>query len=96
VISDTGSRLARLFGVLYVLPRPLVEVYRSLGLDLPQKNDSARWERTLAATYVVDGNGIAALAMVEADHGNRPEPDDLLTVLTRLPADPPATRSLSL
>jgi peroxiredoxin len=84
VLSDAGGRLSRLYGVLYALPSALVHLYRDLGIELSRRNIGRRWELPLAATYVVDREGIAAFSFVDADHARRAEPDEILAVLESL------------
>ncbi len=84
VVSDRGGHVSRLYGLVYALPPALVHLHHDLGVDLPKRNISRRWELPVAATYVVDGDGVAVFAFVDADHGRRAEPDELLAVLVRL------------
>jgi len=94
VVSDRGGRVSRLYGVLYALPSALVHLYQELGVDLPVRNVSARWELPVAATYVFNGEGVAVFAFVDADHARRAEPDKLLAVLAGLRSTPSAAQSL--
>jgi peroxiredoxin len=92
VMSDRGGRVSRLYGLVYALPPALVHLHRDLGIDLPERNISRRWELPVAATYVVNGEGVAVFAFVDADHGRRAEPDELLAVLAQLPSNSVAAK----
>lgn len=94
VVGDRGGRVSRLYGLLYALPPPLVHLYQDLGIDLPKRNLSRRWELPVAATYVVNREGIAVFAFVDADHGRRADPDELLAELARLRSNPLAAETL--
>jgi peroxiredoxin len=84
ILSDEAGRTARLFGVLYPLPGPVVEVYRALGIELAARNAGAGWQLPLPAVYGLDRDAIARLACVHADHARRPEPDALLAFVRGL------------
>lgn len=88
VVSDRGGHVSSLYGLLYALPPVLVHLYRDLGIDLPQRNLSERWELPVAATYVVNAEGIAVFAFVDADHGRRAEPEELLSTMESLASSP--------
>jgi peroxiredoxin len=94
VVSDQGGRVSRLYGLVYALPPALVHLYHELGIDLPERNTSRRWELPVAATYVVNGEGVAVFGFVDADHARRAEPDELLAVLARLRSNSPAAEPL--
>jgi peroxiredoxin len=82
VLSDQGNQVARRFGLVYRLPPELQAMYEGIMTKLPGYNGDRSWELPLAATYVVQQNGKISYARVDADWRHRPEPDELLQVLT--------------
>jgi peroxiredoxin len=78
VLSDSGNKTAKTFGVSYQLPPDLVALYKQFGLDLAQINGSKEWELPLAATYVVNKKGKVVYAFVDADYTKRAETLDVI------------------
>lgn len=78
VLSDKGNQVARKFGLVYRLPDELRTVYESIMTRLPGYNGDPSWELPLAATYIVQPDGIIAWARVDADWRKRPEPEEVL------------------
>jgi peroxiredoxin len=86
ILSDTHNDLAAAFGLRFVLPDYLVELYKSLKNDLPAFNDDPAWTLPMPARYVIGQDGVIAYAEVNPDYTQRPEPDSMLPVLARLSA----------
>jgi peroxiredoxin len=86
VLSDSGLQAARAFGVDFVLPPELVELYGRVGNDLPVINGNGQWSLPLPATFVVDRQGQIVFAHVEADYRERAEPAQVMQVVAHLPA----------
>lgn len=84
ILSDPEGRVARLFGVLYRVPAELADSFRAQGIDLPSRQVTDRWVLPLAATYVIDQNGVAVFSFVETDPAERADPADVITVLEQL------------
>ena len=57
-------------------------MYESIMTKLPGYNGDQSWELPLAATYVVQPDGKISYARVDADWRKRPEPEELLRVVT--------------
>lgn len=85
VLSDTGSDVARQFGVAFELAQALRPLYERFGHGLPLVN-GADWVLPVPATYVIDSDGVIALAFVDTDYRSRLEPDAILSALTHLAA----------
>lgn len=83
VLSDSGLAAATAFGIAFELPKELIDLYGSVGNDLPVLNGNGRWVLPLPATYVVGHDGKVLYAHVEADYRMRAEPSDVLGVLAR-------------
>lgn len=73
VLSDAGNGVGKSYGVVYELPAELVDAFRG-RLDLPAMHGTDAWELPLAATYVIDRDGMIAYAFVDADYRKRAEP----------------------
>ncbi len=90
VLSDSQLQAAQGFGIAFDLPPALVDLYASVGHDLPlingNRNGNGRWTLPLPATYVVGQDGRIAFAHVDVDYRNRAEPADVLASLRSLAA----------
>src|SRR5262249_48140337 len=73
VLSDPILDTASKFGIVYVLPADVDELYKSHGLDVAKHNAMERPELPLAVTYVVDKSGKITYAYVEPDYKKRAE-----------------------
>jgi peroxiredoxin len=82
VLSDQGNQVARKFGLVYRLPPELQAIYETIMTKLPGYNGDQSWELPLAATYLIQPDGKISYARVDADWRHRPEPAELLTVLS--------------
>ena len=82
VLSDAGNKVAREFGLAYRMPADLQTLYESIMTRLPGYNGDQSWELPLAATYIVQKDGSIAWASIDADWRHRPEPEEVLRVLT--------------
>jgi peroxiredoxin len=85
LLSDSGNRVARQFGLTYRVP-PLQEaVYRRAFVNLPFTNGDESWELPIPATYIVDRDGTVLYASANEDYTERPEPGDIVAKLHSLP-----------
>lgn len=84
VLSDTGNSLATHLGLVFELPDAVIDIYRSMGIDLDRINGCSSWSLPMPATYVVDTNGVIVDVFVHPDYRLRPEPDEILEVLRSL------------
>jgi peroxiredoxin len=82
VLSDAGNQVARKFGLVYRLSPEMQTMYESIMTKLPGYNGDQSWELPLAATYVVQPGGKISYARIDADWRKRPEPEELLQVVT--------------
>lgn len=83
VLSDIGNVVGQEYGVVYQLTDAVAERYR-LGFNLNLYNGNDAAELPLAATYVIDQNGVIRYAFLDADYRNRAEPKDILEALEKL------------
>jgi peroxiredoxin len=84
VLSDIGSATAKAYGIAFDLTEELRPIYSRLGHALPDKNGDDSWILPIPATYVIDKDGIVALAFVDVDYRNRLEPAEIVATLKTL------------
>jgi peroxiredoxin len=78
VLSDPRNEVARKFGLVWRLPPELQQMYEAIMTKLPRYNGEESWELPLAATYIVQPDGMISFARVDADWRQRPEPEEIL------------------
>lgn len=91
VLSDTRSLTARAYGIAFDLAEELRPIYTRFGHPLPEKNGDESWILPIPATYVIDRDGIVALAFVDVNYRNRLEPTEIIAALHALAKEPAAT-----
>lgn len=84
ILSDLHNNVAAAFGLRFVLPDYLIELYKKLKNDLPQFNGDESWTLPMPARYVIDQQGIIVYAEVNPDYTRRPDPEDMLPSLRRI------------
>jgi peroxiredoxin len=86
VLSDTGNRVARQFGIVFQLPVDLRPIYAGFGIDLPAANGDDRFELPIPATYVIDTNRKIRMAFVDPDYTRRLDPEEIIATLIQMKA----------
>jgi peroxiredoxin len=84
VLSDPDNGLALSCGLMFRMPEPMQDFYRSIGIDLSQLHGNSTWTLPVPAGFVVDTTRMIRFAHVDPDYRRRMEPDDALAVLRRL------------
>lgn len=84
LLADAGNKLARRFGLTYRVPAAQEAVYRRAFVNLPLANGDDSWELPIPATFVIDRDGKIVYASANEDYTERPEPLEILRVLTNL------------
>lgn len=84
VLSDVGNKVARQFGLVYVLAEEIRSALRTNGKALPPINGDESWELPVPATFIVAPDKKVALAFVDVDYRLRLEPDLILNGLRML------------
>ncbi|MDJ0713377.1 MAG: peroxiredoxin-like family protein [Prochloraceae cyanobacterium] len=84
VLSDIGNKVAKEFGLVFTLPEKLRPLYLGFGIDVVAHNGDKSFELPLAATYIVDRNGLVIRAFVDADYTKRLDPEEIIAVLREL------------
>lgn len=80
VLSDIGSKVAKDYGVVFTLTPEVAEIYNN-KFGLSEYNGTDSNELPLAATYVINQDGIIVYAFLDADYRNRAEPSTLTEVV---------------
>jgi peroxiredoxin len=84
VLSDVGNRVARQFGIVYVLSEELRPIFAGFGIDLPGANGDDTFELPIPATYVIDRDRKIRMAFVDADYTQRVDPEVVISVLREI------------
>jgi len=83
LLSDSGNRVARQFGLVYRVPAAQEAVYRRAFVNLPFTNGDDSWELPIPATYILDRDATVLLASANEDYTERPEPAEIVRALQR-------------
>ena len=83
LLADGGNKVARQFGLTYRVPAQQEAIYRRAFVNLPFTNGDDSWELPIPATYIIDRDGTILYASANEDYSERPEPLDILRILTR-------------
>lgn len=81
ILSDPGNEVASRYGLKYHMPGEMIAVYRQFGVDIPGHNGDDSWTLPFPAALIIDADGTVRHADINADHTNRPEPEDTLAAL---------------
>lgn len=80
VLSDKDNLVAKQFGLVYQIEEYLWPLYKKLGADLVAYNGNDKWELPIAATYVVDHDGVI-ISYIDVDWTKRMEPIEIIRAL---------------
>lgn len=87
VLSDVGNSTAKAYGTLYQLDEDLSNIYGKLGVDWLKTYGDTTHHLPHAGFFIVErGTGKLAYAHVDPNYRVRPEPSELVAVLTELNA----------
>jgi peroxiredoxin len=81
LLSDTGNKVARQFGLVYRAPEDQQAIYRRAFINLPFANGDDSWELPIPATFILDRDGTVLYASASEDYTERPEPAQTLLQL---------------
>lgn len=84
VLSDRGNKIAKEFGLVFTLPEQLRPLYKEFGIDIAFHNGDRSYELPIAATYIVDRNGIIIRAFIDVDYTKRLDPEEIVATLREL------------
>ena len=77
VLSDEQSVIAKEYGVVYTLPEKIAG-YLQEAFDIHTKNNDDRNLLPLAASYVINQDGVVTYAFIDPDYRKRAETETLL------------------
>lgn len=83
VLHDKESKLAKQYGIVFKLPESILPIYRD-RLQLTKVNGYDELELPMAATYVIDRDGVIRYAFLDADYKKRAEPAAVITAVKKL------------
>ena len=81
IFQDKDNKIAEKLGLVFKLPKDLVEVYKGFNLDLANSQGNTDYRLPVPATYVIDEKGIVTYSFVDTDYRKRAEPTDVLKQL---------------
>ena len=84
VLSDTGNRVARAFGLVFRVDDATRRRYLDSGNDLARINGDASWELPVTGSFIIDQSGLIRRAFAHADYTRRLEPETILADLREL------------
>jgi peroxiredoxin len=84
ILTDHDNKVGEAYGLAFRLPNDLIEVYRTIGVDLPRYNGDESWRLSIPARVVIRRDGIVAAAEADPDYTRRPEVEATLELLQRL------------
>ena len=84
VLSDVGNKVAQEFGVVFSLT-PEVHAKYNAAFNFDSHNGQDSGQLPLAATYVIDREGVIRYAFLDADYTKRAEPSEVVEALKALP-----------
>src|SRR5580700_2108096 len=84
ILTDLHLKTADQFGLVFVLPDYLRDLYKSFGSNLDRFHDESEYRLPMPARYVVDKGGVIRTAYVNADYTIRPEPSETVRLLRTL------------
>lgn len=82
LLSDVGNKIAHAFGLGYRVPQYQQEIYRRVFVNLPFVNGDDAWDLPIPATYLLARYGTVLFAAANPDYTDRPEPADILSLLS--------------
>jgi peroxiredoxin len=81
ILWDERSKVAEAFGLAFVLPDDLRQVYLGFGNDLAARNGDPSWRLPVPSRFVVDARGIVRSVQADPDYTYRPEAETTLEAL---------------
>lgn len=82
--TDHNNALAKQLALAFKLDPKLIKKYRQYGIDVPESNDTKKWELPVPATYVIDTDRTIHYAFVDEDYTKRADYDEVIEVLKEL------------
>jgi len=84
ILWDERSAVAEAFGLAFILPDDLRQVYLGFGNDLAVRNGDPSWRLPVPSRFVVDASGIVRFVQADPDYTYRPEAETTLDALRKV------------
>jgi peroxiredoxin len=84
VLSDASQATIAAYGLRYVVPGALQDLYLKFGNDLRGQNADGSWNLPVPATFVIDRRGTIRSRFVKMDFTKRMEPADVVSALAEM------------
>lgn len=81
VLSDTNNTFAKQLGLVFTLPESLQKLYKQFGINLDNNQQNTNQELPIAATYIIEKNGVISYAFLEEDYKLRADPNTVISSL---------------
>ncbi len=81
VLSDTGGKVAREFGIVFPLPKDLLRFYSSYGVRVIEEGGNGYFELPIPATYIIGRDRKILKAYVDVDYTKRLDPEEIIEAL---------------
>ncbi len=81
ILSDVEANYARTLGLVFTLPEALRPIYANFGIHIEKHNGRKQFDLPLAATFVINAEGIIVSAWVDADYTRRQEPEEVVSII---------------
>lgn len=84
VLTDADNKVASSLNLTYKLSDELIKIYKSFSIDLASSNGTASNELPIAATFIVNKEGMVVYNYFKEDYKLRAATEDILEVLKSL------------
>lgn len=85
--TDHNNDLAKRLALAFKLDAKTIKRYRQFGIDVPESNDTKKWELPVPATYIIDTDHTIRFAFVDEDYTKRADYNKVVEVLGELQED---------
>jgi peroxiredoxin len=84
VLSDATQATIAAYGLRYLVPAALQDLYLKFGNDLREQNADGTWNLPVPATFAIDRGGVIRARFVNTDFTKRMEPAHVIAALSDL------------
>lgn len=81
ILSDDKQEIIRKYNLQFTVPLAVQEVYKTIGLNLPEHTADGSWNLPVPATFVLDARGVIRARHADVNYMRRMEPADILEAL---------------
>lgn len=81
ILSDEKQEVIRKFNLQLTVPMPVQQVYKTIGLNLPEHTADGSWNLPVPATFVLDRSGVIRARHVDVNYMQRMEPTEILEAI---------------